>query len=92
MKVSGISKHGSLIKYCNQLLANKGLSKKSYSVSTNYLLQLPRAPGESGAPSGSASWGRWGVGRLPRPRGGKKKKSVRMNFPVIRMINECVRI
>ena len=24
--------------------------------------------------------------------GKKKKKSVRMNFPVIRMINECVRI
>lgn len=24
--------------------------------------------------------------------GEKKKKSVRMNFPVIRMINECVRI
>lgn len=46
MKVSGISKHGSLIKYCNQLLANKGLSKKSYSVSTNYPLQLPLAQGE----------------------------------------------
>ena len=35
---------------------------------------------------------RWGVGRLPISWGGKKKKSVRMNFPVIRMINECVRI
>ena len=50
MKVSGISKHGSLIKYCNQLLANKGLSKKSYSVSTNYLLQLPLAQGERWVP------------------------------------------